>query len=142
MRWHHPYRRGQEEAATLTLNPNPKGDGYSGAFTPRGTGRYRAETKLPNGKPATARFMVFREQLERTETAADIAYLKHLSRASGGGLIDPDGIKDLVSTLLRESTPMEPRTRLHALWDTPKILLLLTFLLAFEWYLRRRWGLS
>jgi hypothetical protein len=134
--------QGQDEAATLTLNPDPKGDSYSAAFTPRGTGRYRAETKLPNGKPATARFMVFREQLERTETAADIAYLKQLSRASGGSLIEPDGIKDLVSTLLRESSPMEPRTRLHALWDAPKILLLITFLLAFEWYLRRRWGLS
>ena len=134
--------QGSDETAKLTLNPTPDGEDYTGGFTPRATGRYRANITLPNGRKATARFMVFREQLERTETASDIGYLKQLSQASGGHLVAPGDLRDLVSTLLRDSAPMEARTRLHPLWDAPKFCLLLAFLLGFEWYLRRRWGLS
>lgn len=133
---------GSDEASRISLNIDPDGDSYSARFTPRATGRYQAEMTLPNGTTATARFMVFREQLERTEVAADLAYLNQLCSASGGRLIEPTGISELVSNLLRESTPMEARSRLIPLWDSARICVLITFFFAMEWYLRRRWGLS
>ncbi len=133
---------GEQVASRLSLGADPDGASYSAGFTPRTVGRYRAETTLPNGVTASARFMVFREELERTETASDVAYLKQLATASGGRLIPPHEIPDLVTNLLRESAPMESRTRLTPLWDSGWICFLLASLLAFEWYLRRRWGLN
>ena len=132
----------QEQAAVLALAPNDDGSAYTATFTPRADGRHLAETTLPNGKKATARFMSFIEEIERTETAADIAYLKQLTTASGGRLVKPTELKDLFSNLLRESSPMKERTRLNPLWDRTWILLAITFLLATEWFLRRRWGLT
>ena len=131
-----------EQAASVVLTPDNSGESWSASFTPRALGRHEAVIKLPDGKEARARFMVYQETLERTETAADSAYLSRLSIASGGHLLDPTKLKDFIANLLRESTPMEPRTRLVPLWDSARIFLIITFLLALEWFLRRRWGLS
>ena len=133
---------GKDEAARIALSPDPDGDSYSAEFTPRTTGRYRAEITLPDGVMADARFMVYREEMERTETAADVAYLKQLSQSSGGRLLQPREIPELITTLLRDSAPMEERTRLTPIWDTTQICLLIAFLFGLEWYLRRRWGLN
>ena len=130
------------EAATLSPHSDPSGESASISFTPRARGRYRAETTLPDGRKLSARFLVFREQLERTETTVDLAYLQQLASASGGRTIRSDEIEELVSNLLLESAPMEERSRLIPLWNTALICLTLTFLLALEWFLRRRWGLS
>ena len=130
------------EAAVLNLNTDPSGDSASLEFTPRAAGRYQATTTLPNGKELKARFLVFREQLERTETATDLAYLQQLATASGGRLIQAGEISQLVENLLLETAPMEARTRLLPLWNTALICLALIFLLAAEWFLRRRWGLT
>lgn len=130
------------EAATLNLTTDPSGDSASLNFTPRAAGRYEAETTLPDGKELKARFLVYREQLELTETATDLAYLQQLATASGGRIIAPDEIAELVSNLLLETAPMEARTRLTPLWNTALICLALVFLLAAEWFLRRRWGLT
>ncbi|GHC40620.1 VWA domain-containing protein [Roseibacillus persicicus] len=135
-------RHNGAEAAILSLNPDPSGDSASLNFTPRAAGRYEAVTTLPGGKELQVRFLVFREQLERTETATDLAYLQQLATASGGRLIEPDEISELVSNLLLETAPMEARTRLVPLWNTALICLALVFLLAAEWFLRRRWGLT
>lgn len=133
---------GDNEAARVALNADPDGKSYSAEFTPRTNGRFHAELALPNGSSAQARFMVFREELERTETAADLAYLEQLSKASGGRLLKPAEISDLIDSLLRDSAPMEARSRIIPIWDTPEILLIIAFLFALEWYLRRRWGLT
>ena len=130
------------EAAILSPTSDPTDESASITFTPRTPGRYQAETVLPDGRKLKARFLVYREQLERTETAVDIAYLQQLATASGGRIIQASEIKDLVNDLLLESAPMEARTRLIPIWDTALVCLLLTFLLALEWFLRRRWGLT
>lgn len=130
------------EAATLNLSTDPSGDSASLNFTPRAAGRYEAKTLLPDGTESKARFLVYHEQLERTETAVDLAYLQQLATASGGRIIASNEIAELVSSLLLETAPMEARSRLIPLWNTASICLLLTFLLAAEWFLRRRWGLT
>lgn len=130
------------EAATLNLTTDPSGDSASLDFTPRAAGRYEATTLLPDGEEIRVRFLVYHEQLERTETATDLAYLQQLATASGGRIVKRDQIGDLVSNLLLETAPMEARSRLIPLWNTALICLLLVFLLAVEWFLRRRWGLT
>ncbi|MDP0492599.1 MAG: hypothetical protein Q7Q71_16250 [Verrucomicrobiota bacterium JB023] len=133
---------GDAEAAVLSLESDPEGHSATISFTPRATGRYQAETTLPDGEVLKARFLVFREQLERTETATDLAYLQQLANASGGRLLTPGEIPELVSNLLLETAPMEARTRLVPLWNTAPVCLALVLLLAIEWLLRRRWGLT
>ncbi len=132
----------EEQAAVLALAPNDDQTSYSANFTPRASGRYSATIKLPNGKVVRARFIAFTEEVERTETATDTAYLGQLAAATGGRLVNPNEIKDLFTDFLRETSPMEARTRLNPLWDRTWVLLFITFILALEWFLRRRWGLT
>ena len=132
----------EEQAAVLALSPNADASSYTATFTPRANGRYAAKIDLPNGKTARARFITFTEEVERTETATDTAYLGQLAAASGGRLVKPTELRDLFANLLRETSPAEARTRLNPLWDQTWVLLLITFLLALEWFLRRRWGLT
>ncbi|MCW1923726.1 hypothetical protein OKA05_14260 [Luteolibacter arcticus] len=110
-------------------------------FTPRETGRYRAEVTAPDGKTLGASFIVFREDLESVETAMDLAYLDELAKASGGRRIDAVELGPLLRDLLREAAEQAPLTRRVSLWDRPWLLLLVSFLLAADWYARRRWGL-
>jgi len=132
----------KEQAAVLALAANDDASAYSASFTPRATGRHSATLALPNGQNARARFMVFTQDLERTETAADPVYLEQLASATGGHLVQPEDLTKLFTTLLREASPMQERTRLVPLWDKIWILLTIIFLLALEWFLRRRWGLT
>ncbi|YCM42591.1 hypothetical protein V2O64_14865 [Verrucomicrobiaceae bacterium 227] len=132
----------EEQAAVLALAPNDNGSAYTATFTPRADGRHLAAVTFPNGRKATARFMAFIEEIERTETTTDPAYLKQLAIASGGRLVKAEEIKDLFANILREANPMNERTRLNPLWDKTWVLFAITFLLALEWFLRRRWGLT
>jgi len=125
----------EEQAAVLALAPADDGASYAATFTPRANGRYRANITLPNGKKATARFAVFTEELERSETAVDTAYLQQLSEASGGHLLERSQLKELFSGMINEAAPMEKRTRIHPLWDQLWILFTIICLLALEWFL-------
>ncbi len=124
----------------LTTNGNPAI--FTTEFTPRETGRYMARVKTPAGKMTETHFIVFREDMEVTETAMDRAYLEQLAKASGGRMLDGSEISKVVEDLLRESTDQAPLTRRIPVWDRIWILLLLCFLLGTDWYARRRWGLT
>ena len=131
-----------EEVAVLALTPNDDASAYSATFTPRVEGRYTAQITLPDGKKVQARFITYVEEVERTETVADAAYLKQLATASGGRLVEPAELKSLYGDFLREASPMKERFKLVPLWDQVWVLLMITFFLALEWFLRRRWGLT
>lgn len=125
----------------LAMSQSEKDPQPTATFTPRETGRYLAKLSLPDGEMLTARFMVFRDQLETIETSLDRIYLEQLAKASGGRLIEPEEISTITEELLRGSTEQTPLTRRIALWDKGWVYLLLCFLLASDWYARRRWGL-
>lgn len=114
---------------------------HQASFTPRETGRYRAEVTAPDGKTLGANFIVYHENLETVETAMDRAYLEELAKAGGGRLLDPAELGPMIRDLLRDTAEQTPLTRRVALWDRPWVFLLVTFLLALDWYARRRWGL-
>ena len=134
--------RDDRPAANLTLTPEDDGASGRAEFTPTETGRYSAEITTPDGKRIATRFIVFRQDMERTETAMDRTYLAELAKASGGKMISADEIAPLIKDLLRSSAEQDPLIRRVPLWDKPWIFLLLCFLLGLEWYNRRRWGLT
>ncbi|MCW1884127.1 hypothetical protein OKA04_05255 [Luteolibacter flavescens] len=125
----------------LVMTSEENGMLHRAEFTPRETGRYRAEVTAPDGKVLGASFIVFREDLESVETAMDRSYLDELSKASGGRLLDPAELGPLLSDLMREAAEQTPLTRRVSLWDRAWVFILVSFLLATDWYLRRRWGL-
>ena len=127
---------------TLTFTPGAEPAIQHAEFTPRETGRYKAQVASPDGKLLVTQFVVFREEMETSETAMDRAYLENLAKASGGRMLDPSEIAGVVAGLLRDSSQQQPLTRRIPLWDSPWIYAMLCFLLCADWYARRRWGLT
>lgn len=126
----------------LTLTSGGDPGVFNTAFTPRDTGRYTARSRTADGKVQVTHFIVFREDMESTETAMDRTYLEQLAKASGGRMLDGSEIAGVVADLLREAADQAPLTRRIPVWDQIWILLLLCFLLGMDWYARRRWGLT
>ncbi len=133
----------KDDAPVTSLNPASQGDPnvFLAAFTPRETGRHTARCRIGE-KAMETHFMVFRDDLEGTETAMDRAYLEQLAKASGGRMIDAGEIRGLVEELLRDTAEQAPLVRRVSLWDRPWFFWLLGLLFAIEWYSRRRWGLT
>ncbi len=127
---------------SLVLTPGNDASISTAEVTPRDTGRYKAQATTPDGKTVATHFIVFREDMEATETAMDRTYLEQLAKASGGRMLDPSEIAGVVENLLRETTEQAPLVRRIPLWESPWIYVLLCFILGSEWYARRRWGLT
>lgn len=133
---------GADPAERLTMQPGNGALHFEATHVPSRAGRYHATVTLPDGGKQTVRFMVFQEHRERTEVAADRAYLKKLCDAAGGQLIEPAQFPKFIQTLGAGAESPDQRHRDVPLWDQPWILGLIVTLLTMEWYLRRRWGLS
>lgn len=127
---------------SLDFTPGTLGNRASTSFTPRESGRYLASFSPPHADPISIRFIVFQEDLERTETAMDVNYLRQLSESSGGKLVQPSEIPAILASIFRDTGHQDPLVRIVPIWDHPSVYLLLCFLLGTEWYARRRWGLS
>jgi hypothetical protein len=136
-------RHGTEEAGRTTLAADPKAaDKLTAEFVPNKPGKYEATAKFPDGTEQTARFIVFDENLEQTEVATDVTYLKKLCESSGGRLLQPEELGGFVRQLSEERSDATPQTRLVSVWDRVWIFWLTGLCFAADWFLRRRWGLS
>ncbi|OYV06903.1 MAG: hypothetical protein CFE26_03810 [Verrucomicrobiales bacterium VVV1] len=133
----------KESSPVTSLTPASTGDPNAlfTEFTPRETGHYQARAEV-GGTRYEAQFIVYREDLESTETAMDSGYLDQLAKASGGRMIDPSEISSLVADLLRDAAEQPPLVRRIPLWDHGWVFWLIGLLFALEWYARRRWGLT
>jgi len=105
-------------------------------------GKYEATAKFPDGSEQTARFIVFDENLEPTEVATDVTYLKKLCESSGGRLLQPEELGNFVRQLSDERAEASPQTRLVSAWDRVWFFWVIGLCFAADWFLRRRWGLS
>ena len=133
---------GNAEAGRTTLAPAPTSIGrLTAEFLPERTGRYRAIVKLPDGTTQESRFIVFTENLEETEVAADTLYLRRLCEASGGRLIEAGELPKLLKELSNEKSYQSPKILVQPAWDEAWVFYLAGLLFGLDWFLRRRWGL-
>jgi uncharacterized membrane protein len=94
---------------------------------------------------ARARLLVFEQDLELDNPAADPGLLSSLARITakyGGTALAPEEFPSLLERL--NNTPLELETEIETrrdYWDTWPFLLLFVGLLCGEWFLRKRWQL-
>ncbi len=124
-----------------------QGEQMTGSFRDTQTaGDYAVEvTATQKDQPlgsARARFLVFQQDLELDNAAADAATLESLAAMTGGQSLAPEQLPDLVKRLAEDTKHLEvQRETKKTFWDTWLFFLTLVSLLGMEWYLRKRWGL-
>src|SRR5262249_3986764 len=94
---------------------------------------------------AKARFLVFEQDLELDNAAADPTLLASLSAATkdvGGQALAPEELPELLKRILEKPAEMEVETLVkHTPWDTWPFFVLFVGVISVEWYLRKKWGL-
>jgi len=137
-------RREGQELARLACAASSATDGprLVAEFLPEQIGRYVAEAQLPDGSRQTVRFIVYRDDVEETDVAADLPYLRRLCEATGGRVLRPDEFASTVKAVKIAPIDGAPQTRKNTLWDRTWFFWLIGALFGADWYLRRRWGLS
>jgi hypothetical protein len=91
---------------------------------------------------ARARLLVFEQDLELDNAAADPDLLENLAAMTAGESLAPEGLPALIDHLGQqtENLQIEQQTT-KTFWDSWSFFLTLVGLLGIEWYLRKRWGL-
>jgi hypothetical protein len=135
--------RGQEVTRTsLSASGTPDGEKLIAEFLPGKPGKYEAVARFPDGSEQTARFIVFDENLEQIDVATDVTYLRKLCESSGGRLLQPDELGKFMREISNDRGDSSPQTRLISVWDRVWVFWLIGLTFGFDWFLRRRWGLS
>jgi len=100
-----------------------------------------ANEDVPVGS-ARSRFLVFEQDLELDNAAADAASLESLAVMTGGESLAPEELPALIRRLATETEALEiERETKKTFWDSWPFLLLVVGLLGIEWGLRKQWGL-
>src|SRR5262249_6859955 len=88
----------------------------------------------------TARFLVYEDDRELENPAADLNLAREIARVTDGESVTPERLgtylKGLEPTGYTESVPYQE----HRVWDNWPLLLIFTALLTLEWWLRKRHG--
>jgi hypothetical protein len=136
--------QGDREIGRTSLAAGSSQNGYrmSAEYLPEKVGRYRAVAELPDGSRQESKFFVFNENLEETEVAADVSYLRRLCESSGGRIIAPEELKKLKAEMEAPQSSGPPQMRRTTVWDQAWIFYTIGLLFGVDWYFRRKWGLS
>jgi hypothetical protein len=91
---------------------------------------------------ARARFMVYAQDLELDNAAADTELMASLAAMTLGQRLAPEQLPELLRRLAKATNSLlvEHETK-KTFWDSWPFFLLLVAILGVEWYLRKRWGL-
>jgi uncharacterized membrane protein len=135
-----------ENGDTYSIAMQPASDEsgvFVGKLTPPSSGTWYFEAVAErNSEPvAVGRTSVLHAsgQAEYFNFRKNAGLLQRLSEATGGQYFEADDLSALPD-LLRYSSSGITETEYHAIWDAPAIFMLLLFLKASEWLLRRRWS--
>ena len=124
-----------------------QGDGFTTDFWETGAvGDYELEVvAVQDGKKLgskSRRFLVYAEDAEMRQLAADLEGLKALSAATEGQVVDPRRFEQFVASLKEQDLNQEVTTPVYvSLWDRYEVLALFLVLLAAEWIIRKQAGL-
>ncbi|NBV46203.1 MAG: hypothetical protein EBR86_11350 [Planctomycetia bacterium] len=90
----------------------------------------------------TARFTVFRQDLELANPRANPLLMRQLAEVTSGGVRSPEELPALFAEIASRPAAFETEEQWsYTPWDKWPMLLLLAGLMCGEWYLRKRWGL-
>lgn len=90
----------------------------------------------------TARFTVFRQDLELANPRANPLLMRQLAEVTAGGVRSPEELPALFEEIASRPAAFETEEQWsYTPWDKWPMLLLLAGLLCAEWFLRKRWGL-
>ncbi len=112
-------------------------------------GDYTLEVTANHGQAelgrAKARFLVYEQDMELDNAAADptlLASLAKMSEAAGGRLLAPEELPGLLNELAeRPIEQLVEREVRETPWDTWPFFMLFMGVLCVDWYLRKKWGL-
>lgn len=110
------------------------------------SGDYTIRVSAADGGTAVGttqtRFLVFEQDMELDNPAADADTLETLAATTGGERIAPEQLPRLIERLAEKTKDLEVKRETKAtFWDTWSFLFALVGLLSVEWFLRKRWGL-
>ena len=89
-----------------------------------------------------ARFLVYDQDLELDNPAADRGTMETLAAMTGGQTMAAEQLSELFERIKQQLEQLEVETLVkRTLWDTWPFFVLLVTLLGVEWWLRKRWGL-
>ncbi|HEY5311446.1 MAG TPA: glutamine amidotransferase [Pirellulales bacterium] len=104
--------------------------------------RVQASTRGQTIGSSQARFLVFDQDLEMENPAADRGAMENLAAITSGKTVAPEMLGDLLEELKHSARNFEVETQVReTLWDTWPFFLTTIGLLIAEWFLRKRWGL-
>lgn len=126
-----------------------QGDQMSGVFSDtQAAGDYTIEVSAASKEMvgnARARFLVYDQDLELDNAAADPTLLSSLARMTsqaGGQMLAPEELPTLIERLKKEPPDLETKIdEKKSPWDTWPFYLTFVGLLSVEWALRKRWGM-
>ena len=126
----------------------PVGDGFSGTVTECvEPGDWRLVVRARRAGEAeprerSARFTVYRQDLELANPRANPLLMRQLAEATSGGVRLPEEVPDIFEELAERPAVYESREQwIFSPWNTWPMLLLLAACMIAEWYLRKKWGL-
>ncbi len=134
----------QKVAYPFTFSKTEKAYTLNAGFFPSGNYHYRAEVKLGDKNLTdNGEFSITALQLEQAESRADHQLLYALAEKSGGSMVDPSHMDQLIDQL-HARTDIKPviysQKKLQDLVNIKWVFFLLMALLSTEWFLRKRSG--
>ncbi|MCX6618884.1 MAG: glutamine amidotransferase, partial [Acidobacteria bacterium] len=129
------------------LRPVRQGEQVIGSLRDAQTpGDYAIEVTATHGGEALgsarARLLVYQQDLELDNAAADSAALESLAAMTGGQSLAPEQLPELIQRLAKRTQDLDVQQETKTTpWDKWPFFLALVGLLGAEWYLRKRWGL-
>jgi hypothetical protein len=136
------------EGKKHAITPQRSGtDNLARFLETRGPGDYRVHIDAkragqPIGLGTDARFIVYDQDLELHNPAADFALLDEIARITGGTSVPPGDLAAHVKKLSRLGLNVEvTRVQRILLWDNWPLFALCVLLWSIEWFVRKRRGL-
>ncbi len=130
------------------IPPQRDGEFNSGTFTQTAQpGEYRVEVSaLQQGKPigfsARARFVIFEQDLELYNPAADPSLMQEISSMTQGRSLRPDEFRGFLEELMgRGLNRQMTQNHVVSLWDHWILLVAFVGVMSVEWFLRKKRGL-
>ncbi|TWU14129.1 hypothetical protein CA54_29720 [Symmachiella macrocystis] len=128
--------------------PQRSGDLNFGEFAESALpGEYRVEVSaVRNGKPlgysAKARFVVFEQDLEMYNPAADPSLLQEISSVTQGRFLLPEDFRGFLEELIDKGINRQlTQNKVVSLWDNWILLVCFVGVMSTEWFLRKKRGM-